>query len=158
MLTDSQKETLKIELQKNDYDGMSSAEAHTFLFWPKTETEQTVTKTPLTPLTVAKVLGAAKAEIIATAVKSAYPNIADNLLINGLDPASMELQGFLQYLVTQNALTSEEVTDLLDAYLVTTTVTKTIPPLSATVFDSVAGFPNFVDFVDFDEVFLNKDN
>jgi hypothetical protein len=154
VLTEQQQTDLRTEIVKPDYDGLSAEDAHAKLFAERHTTTTRPSGLRLTPLTGAKLLGAKKAEAVVSAVKVAYPNTADFLLHDGLDPASDEVQAFITALAGAGVLTPADLAAVQAASVIVETVTRF--PLAVERFQGVAGFPNHVDLDDFTEVFKTR--
>lgn len=117
---------LKAELAKADYNGMTADQAWAWLTQPVAQAPvSTPTGALLTPVAVARLLGPAKAEAVAAALKSAFPTVADHLMSEGVDPLAPATETFFASLVASNVLTSGDVTTLT----ATGTLTVTPPPL-----------------------------
>ena len=167
MLTNNNKSILKTELLKSTYNGMTAIIAYQFLYDPVTNVIATTIQPPkLKPLAVAALLGPSKSEAIASAFIGAFPHIAANLMNDGIDPANPNTVGFLISLKNAGQLTQNDLDLMLNP--VTKTTNEICPPRAYNTFNSEniaklrldanvpipsideAGFPNVVDFSDFE--------
>ena len=122
-LTPYQAAILTADLALPKYNGMTAAQAWTWLTAPNGQ-QQTVTVNTgvlLTPATVAKLLGPTKANAIAAAFLAAFPQIGPSLLASGVDPLDADTQAFMGQLVAAGTITQADAAALLA--LATTQVT-----------------------------------
>ncbi len=168
MLTPYCQKVLQLELVKTDYDDKTADEAWSWLM--DLVTPSGVTRPSgvrLTPLLVAGLLGPAKAEAIAVALKTAFPTIGELLMQAGVDPLAPASQTFFASLVAGNVITAEDVGVLAATAVVTTQSPSYVrfdrrffpgdwPHVTAdgdigTESDqAIHGFPNTIDRSDFD--------
>lgn len=164
---------LRRELSGADYDGKTVDEAWAWLMLPRAQAPLSEpTGLRLTPVILAGLVGAAKAEACATALKAAYPVIGDHLMREGIDPLKAESAAFLGGLVAATVLSTE------DAVAITAAAARPIPvPSLPRRFDrrfdpdrwphvaadgdvgkdsdpAIHGFPNDIDRADFNAAWL----
>lgn len=98
------------ELAGSDYNGLTADAAWAWLTQPTPRQPQAVpTGLKLTPVVFAGIVGAAKANAVASAIQQAYPLIAGSLMTEGIDPTKAESSAFLAGLVTGGVLTQADL-------------------------------------------------
>ncbi len=115
---------LERELQKSDYDNMTADQGWAWLMLPVTSSHNEDTHIRLTPLMAAGVLGPVKANALAAKVKSVLPDIADNLMRDGVDLSDPLTGVFLDSLVDGSTVHVEDVVILKAIGKRTITVTS----------------------------------
>jgi hypothetical protein len=168
MLRDYDKQIVRQELAKPDYDGLTAQQAWDWLYVPRVQ-QVPRPPPPLTLIHIAAALGPAKAEAVAAALLSAYPRIGPYLIQTGVDAADPHTQEFFSALVAGAVVTADEAA----ALLATASDAVEQPPRAAERFTSadwphvdaggnltddaaakpIDGFPNGVDFADFSPLF-----
>src|ERR1700722_12586288 len=124
-LTLYQQAILAAELKKAQFNGMTSAQAWTWLTAPGQQqtTQQVPSGAMLTPGVVALAIGPTKANAIASAFASAFPAIGSMIESTGVNPLdTTEVQPFLQSLVTAGTLTQTDFNTLVALGTTTQTV------------------------------------
>lgn len=164
---------LRHELAKPDYDGKTADQAWAWLTEPVVPPPvATPNGLRLTPVRLAKIIGAAKTEAVAAALKAAYPLTAGYLMEEGVDPQTQEAGAFLAQLVTAGVLTPADLA-AVQASCVTVTQPsgyvrfdrRFLPAdwphvaddgtVSAdTTQPAIHGFPNRIDRSDFDAAWV----
>lgn len=162
------------ELAGTDYDGKTADQAWAWLMLP---TPQDPVTTPtglrLTPVTLAGLVGAAKTELVASAMKQAYPVTGDHLMTEGVDPLRAETLGFLSQLVSGGVLSEADV-DAVRAAAVRVTPQADLPRRFDQRFDpqrwphvaddgsaggegdeAIRGFPNDITREEFDSAWAS---
>lgn len=167
MLTAYCQNVLALELAKPDYGSMTSDQGWEWLTQPVLPPPIQTATQMLTPVVFAHILGPAKAESVALAIKNAFPTIADHLLDAGVDPTSPFVKAFLSQMVAGGVLTKTEVDAVAAA-----AIGSVQPPSTPARFDqrfsptqwphvskdgsigteedqAIHGFPNSIDRTDF---------
>lgn len=101
------------ELADPAYDGLTADQGWAWLMLPTPQGPAAEpTGVRLTPRVAARVVGAAKAEAIAAALRQQFPVTADFLMTEGIDPAAAETQAFLAQLQQVGTLEAGDVAAL----------------------------------------------
>lgn len=154
-------DSLGTDLALSEWDGLTADAAFARLTEPTATTSQVPTGYRITPLDASAMLGPAKAQAIAAALRQAYPDIAESLMGSGIDPTNASAGGFFTGLVQASVLTPEDVAAVMARCV--RTVTTTTPPLFLSRFGravwpeqagnyptGVPGFPNRILRAEFD--------
>lgn len=168
MISDRNAAILRQELSDPVYDGMTAKQAWEWLFAPYVVSSETVVVAPaqrLTPRVVASLIGPAKANAIAQALKSTFPAIGDVLMAEGVDPAHADTVAFLGQLKTAGTLSQADL-DKLTASTTRTNEKREVRAQERFLAEKIIalavaaglsahppadefGFPNLVDLADF---------
>lgn len=158
------------ELTSADYDSLTSNAAWSWLMDPVKQPPSVVpTGIKITAISLARTLGAPKAEAIVKALKLTYPTIGELLITEGIDPLTGEAQTFIANLVKNGILSSPADTDAITAAVYKSIPLPDLPRRFESRFapdrwprvnsdgsvgdenaEAISGFPNTIERVDFD--------
>lgn len=146
---------LAAELAKPEFDGMTAQQAFALLTDVPTTTRTESTGFRLTPVSTAQLIGVAKAQALAALLKSLYPDVAADLLDDGVDPTKAETVAFLEGAKALGHITQADIDAITAATVRTVTergkpqfvlrmarVDFDTPELRAQFPTGVPGFPN----------------